>query len=155
MFDVEVDIKIMDERLFHIEGGFPNKAKSGDAAYDVYACIDESIVINPNKVELIPLGFAMHIENELFAATLIPRSGQGHKEGIVLGNLTGLIDSGYQGQVYASVWNRNSTHHIKIEPLQKIAQLRFVTVPQIGFNYVNEFKNESDRGDGGFGHTGK
>jgi len=119
---------------------------------DLRACLDEALTVSPGETRLIPTGFAMHMENSGMAAVILPRSGLGHKHGIVLGNLVGLIDSDYQGQVYVSCWNR-SEKEFRIEPGDRIAQLVFVPVLQAAWEVVEEFES-SDRGDGGFGHTG-
>lgn len=116
------------------------------------ACIDESLTINPGETHLVPTGLAIHIADPTLAAVLLPRSGLGHKHGLVLGNLTGLIDSDYQGQIFISCWNRSAKSYV-IEPAERIAQMVFVPVEQVKFQVVTEF-GESDRGDGGFGHTG-
>ncbi len=116
------------------------------------ACIDEPIVVEPGSTELIPTGLAIHIGDASLAAVLLPRSGLGHKHGLVLGNLTGLIDSDYQGQVYISCWNRSAKAYA-VQPAERIAQMVFVPVEQVQFNVVEEFDG-SDRGAGGFGHSG-
>lgn len=120
---------------------------------DMRACLDEHLRVEPGETHLIPTGLAIHIEDPGLAAILLPRSGLGHKHGIVLGNLVGLIDSDYQGQVFVSVWNR-SDHSFTIEPGDRIAQMVFVPVVQAEFEVVDEF-DTSDRGAGGFGHSGK
>jgi len=119
---------------------------------DLRACLDESVAIAPGETKLIPTGFAMHMEESGMAAVILPRSGLGHKHGIVLGNLVGLIDSDYQGQVYVSCWNR-SDRDFQIEPGSRIAQLVFLPVVQAAWELVEDFET-SDRGAGGFGHTG-
>ena len=116
------------------------------------ACIDEPVTIEPGETELIPTGLAIHIADASLAAVLLPRSGLGHEHGLVLGNLTGLIDSDYQGQVYISCWNRSSKSY-EIQPAERIAQMVFVPVEQVRFSVVDEFE-DSDRGAGGFGHSG-
>ncbi|WP_395377173.1 dUTP diphosphatase [Marinicella sp. W31] len=146
-----IDIKILDDRLgnaFEI----PHPATAGSAGLDLRACLDETTTIQPGKTILIPSGFAMHINDPTVAAIIIPRSGLGHKKGLVMGNLIGLIDSDYQGQVFISCWNR-SQEDITIEPGDRIAQLVFVPVIQAQFNVVESFE-ESKRGSGGFGHSG-
>ncbi len=120
---------------------------------DMRACLDEHLRVEPGEAHLIPTGFAIHIADPGLAAVLLPRSGLGHKHGIVLGNLVGLIDSDYQGQVFISIWNR-SDHSFTIEPGDRIAQMVFVPVVQAEFEVVDEF-DASHRGDGGFGHSGK
>jgi dUTP pyrophosphatase len=119
---------------------------------DLAACVDETLVIAPGETQLIPTGFAMHMQDEDLAAVLLPRSGLGHKHGIVLGNLVGLIDSDYQGQVYVSCWNR-SDKPFEVEPGARIAQMVFLPVVQVTWERVETFES-SDRGGGGFGHTG-
>jgi dUTP pyrophosphatase len=119
---------------------------------DLRACLDEVLTITPGETRLIPTGFAMHMEDTGMAAVILPRSGLGHKHGIVLGNLVGLIDSDYQGQVFVSCWNR-SEELFQIEPGARIAQLVFLPVVQVGWELVEDF-HTSDRGAGGFGHTG-
>ncbi len=120
---------------------------------DLRACVEETVTVSPGETHLIPTGFAMHMENSDLAAVILPRSGLGHKHGIVLGNLVGLIDSDYQGQVYVSCWNRSSSG-FPIEPGARIAQLVFVPVVQTRWDVVEDFE-ESNRGGGGFGHTGQ
>ena len=119
---------------------------------DLRACLDEAVTISPGETRLIPTGFAMHMENSGMAAVILPRSGLGHKHGIVLGNLVGLIDSDYQGQVYVSCWNRSDLEFV-VEPGARIAQMVFLPVVQARWELVNDF-DSSDRGGGGFGHTG-
>ena len=130
----------------------PHYATDGSAGLDMRACIDESLTINPGETHLVPTGLAIHIADPMLAAVLLPRSGLGHKHGLVLGNLTGLIDSDYQGQIFISCWNRSAKPYT-IEPAERIAQMVFVPVEQVKFQVVTEF-GDSDRGDGGFGHTG-
>jgi dUTP pyrophosphatase len=146
-----VQIKAIDPRL-GTEFPLPEYATSGSAGMDLRACLDETIVVVPGETRLIPTGFAMHMEESGLAAVILPRSGLGHKHGIVLGNLVGLIDSDYQGQVYVSCWNR-SGRDFSIEPGARIAQLVFLPVVQAAWELVEDFSN-SDRGAGGFGHTG-
>lgn len=145
-----IDLQILDPRL---TDKLPAYATQGSAGLDLRACLDAAIVLNPGETQLIPTGLAMHIDNPGLAAMILPRSGLGHKHGIVLGNLVGLIDSDYQGQIMVSMWNRGSTP-FTVEPMERIAQLVVVPVVQVGFNIVTEFKN-SDRGANGFGSTGK
>jgi dUTP pyrophosphatase len=148
-----VDLKILDDRLKEI--GLPDYATAGAAALDLRACIYEPMTIKPGEVKLIPTGFAMHLDDENIAAMIIPRSGLGHKYGIVLGNSVGLIDSDYQGQIFVSVWNRNNTlDEFVINPMDRIAQMIIVPVLKVAFNVVAEFE-QSNRGEGGFGSTGK
>jgi len=119
---------------------------------DLRACLDEPLTVAPGQTELIPTGFAMHMQDSGMAAVILPRSGLGHKHGIVLGNLVGLIDSDYQGQVFVSCWNRSETGFV-VEPGARIAQMVFLPVAQVRWERVDEF-DDSDRGGGGFGHTG-
>ncbi len=149
---VTVDLKILDERLGQ-SIPMPAYATEGSAGLDLRACLDEAKTIEPGETTLIPTGMAIHIEDQGLAAMLLPRSGLGHKHGIVLGNLVGLIDSDYQGQLMVSVWNRGNTA-FTIEIGERIAQMVIVPVIQPEFKLVNDF-DESDRGEGGFGSTGK
>ena len=146
-----VQIKILDPRL-GTEFPLPDYATPGSAGMDLRACTDGPLVVAPGETRLIPTGFAMHMEESGLAAVILPRSGLGHKHGIVLGNLVGLIDSDYQGQVFVSCWNRSEAP-FEIEPGARIAQLVFLPVVQAGWKVVEEF-DSSDRGGGGFGHTG-
>jgi len=148
----QIDVKILDSRLGDLFP-LPGYATPGSAGMDLRACLDEPLILKPGQTELIPSGIALHISDPGLAATLLPRSGLGHKHGIVLGNLVGLIDSDYQGQVFISCWNR-SDQAFTIEPGERIAQLVILPVVQATLNIVNEF-DESERGEGGFGHTGK
>lgn len=145
-----LDIKILDPR---IKLDPPAYATPGAAGLDLRACIDQPLTLQPNTTDLIPTGIAIHLENPALAAMVLPRSGLGHKHGIVLGNLVGLIDSDYQGQVYVSCWNRSNTPFI-LNPLERIAQLVVVPVVQVTFNIVDAFP-QSQRGENGFGSTGK
>lgn len=145
-----IDIKILDARMGEY---LPSYATSGSAGLDLRACIDEPMEIMPGETKLIPTGLAIHIADPGYAALILPRSGLGHKHGIVLGNLVGLIDSDYQGQLMVSTWNRG-TETFTLNPMERLAQLVIVPVLQVGFNVVGEFE-ESDRGAGGFGSTGK
>lgn len=147
-----VQLKILDPRL-DSEFELPDYATDGSAGIDLRACVDEPTTIAPGETILVPSGIAIHMEDPSLAAVILPRSGLGHKHGIVLGNLVGLIDSDYQGQVFVSTWNRGDTPYV-IEPGARLAQLVFVPVVQANFEIVQEFE-ESDRGAGGFGHTGK
>ena len=147
-----VQIKAIDPRL-GTDFPLPEYATEGSAGMDLRACLDEVLVITPGETRLIPMGFAMHMEDTGMAAVILPRSGLGHKHGIVLGNLVGLIDSDYQGQVYVSSWNR-SGEDFSIDPGARIAQLVFLPVVQASWELVEDFDN-SDRGAGGFGHTGR
>ncbi|WP_198314638.1 dUTP diphosphatase [Chitinibacter sp. FCG-7] len=145
-----MDVKILDARL---KDNLPAYATPGAAGLDLRACLDAPIELAPGATTLVPTGMAIHLEDPTLAAMILPRSGLGHKHGIVLGNLVGLIDSDYQGQLFVSVWNRGNAS-FTIQPLERIAQLVIVPVVQVAFNIVDEFA-ESDRGEGGFGSTGK
>jgi deoxyuridine 5'-triphosphate nucleotidohydrolase len=147
-----VQLKIIDQRLGR-EIPLPEHATNGSAGMDLRACVETNTVIQPGEALLIPTGFAMHIADPGMAAMILPRSGLGHKHGLVLGNLVGLIDSDYQGQVYVSCWNR-SDKAFEIEPGMRIAQLVFVPVIMADFEVVDTFE-ASTRGAGGFGHTGR
>lgn len=148
----KIQLKILDTRIGN-NFPLPAYATDGAAGLDLRACIDEHVRVDPGESHLIPTGIAIHIGDPQLAAVLLPRSGLGHKHGIVLGNLVGLIDSDYQGQVFVSCWNRGEEHFV-IEPGDRIAQMVFVPVVQADFEVVSEFE-DSHRGDGGFGHTGK
>ena len=147
-----VQLKIIDPRLDQ-EIPLPEHATDGSAGMDLRACVESNTIIQPGETLLIPTGFAMHISNPGMAAVILPLSGLGHKHGLVLGNLVGLIDSDYQGQVYVSCWNR-SDREFEIEPGMRIAQLVFVPVIMADFEVVESF-DASERGAGGFGHTGR
>jgi dUTP pyrophosphatase len=147
-----VQLKIIDKRLGQ-EIPLPEHATDGSAGMDLRACVEGPTIIHPGETLLIPTGFAMHISDAGMAAMILPRSGLGHKHGLVLGNLVGLIDSDYQGQVYVSCWNR-SDKEFEIEPGMRIAQLVFVPIIMAGFEVVDSFE-ASERGAGGFGHTGR
>jgi len=146
-----IDLKILDPRVGD-SIPMPHYATDGSAALDMRAVIDDAITVEPGETVLIPTGIAIHINNPSLAAVLLPRSGLGHKHGLVLGNLTGLIDSDYQGQIFISCWNRSSNSY-EIQPGERIAQMLFVPVAQVQFNVVEDF-DESERGAGGFGHSG-
>ncbi|MEO0975046.1 MAG: dUTP diphosphatase [Pseudomonadota bacterium] len=146
-----IALKVLDPRLR--EFGLPTLATEGSAGLDVRACIDQTLALAPGATELVPTGFAMHIADPGLAAVLLPRSGLGHKQGLVLGNLTGLIDSDYQGQVYVSMWNRSSEVR-EITPGMRIAQLVLLPVVRATFEEVASFEEHSARGSGGFGHSG-
>lgn len=146
-----IQIKLIDPRLGK-DFPLPEYATPGSAGVDICACLDEQLHLEPGACSLIPSGFALHIGDAGLAAVLLPRSGLGHKHGIVLGNLTGLIDSDYQGQVFISCWNRGD-QTFAIKPGDRVAQLVFVPVVQARFEIVNDFA-QSQRGTGGFGHTG-
>ncbi len=146
-----IDLKILDSRLGD-SIPLPHYATDGSAGLDMRAVIDEPLTVEPGDTVLVPTGLAIHIEDPGLAAVLLPRSGLGHKHGLVLGNLTGLIDSDYQGQVFISCWNRGAKAY-EVQPGERIAQMVFVPVEQVRFNVVEDFE-DSDRGDGGFGHSG-
>ncbi|GAB4295667.1 MAG: dUTP diphosphatase [Methylophaga sp.] len=148
----KIQLKILDPRLGD-SIALPDYATNGSAGLDLRACLDEPAVLNPGETLLIPTGLAIHIDDPGLAAVLLPRSGLGHKHGIVLGNLVGLIDSDYQGQVFVSCWNRGDTS-FEINIGERIAQMVFIPVVQVGFEQVEEFTS-SERGTGGFGHTGR
>ncbi len=145
-----IDLQILDSR---IRENLPAYATNGAAGLDLRACLEAPLVIAPGETKLIPTGMAIHLDDPGLAAMILPRSGLGHKHGIVLGNLVGLIDSDYQGQIFVSCWNRGK-ESFTIQPLERIAQMVIVPVVQVGFNIVDNFA-ESDRGAGGFGSTGK
>lgn len=145
-----IDVKILDPRLHDYP---PAYATAGSAGLDLRACVDARLEIRPGQAELIPSGLAIHLADPGLAAVVLPRSGLGHKHGIVLGNLVGLIDSDYQGQILVSVWNRGQAV-FALDPMERIAQLVIVPVLQVKFNVVQEF-DASARGAGGFGSTGK
>ena len=147
-----IELKILDKRIGN-EFPLPDYATSGSAGMDLRACLDKELLLKPGETELIPTGMAIHIGDESLAAIILPRSGLGHKHGIVLGNLVGLIDSDYQGQLFVSCWNRGNTE-FSMQPGERIAQLVFVPVVQAKLQIVDNF-DESERGHGGFGHTGK
>ena len=148
----KVQLKILDSRLGK-EIPLPHYATDGSAGIDLRACIDSEITLQPGETTLIPTGIAIHINDQHLAAVLLPRSGLGHKHGIVLGNLVGLIDSDYQGQVFVSCWNRGQ-QTFTINIAERIAQMVFIPVVQAEFELVSEF-TETERGAGGFGHTGR
>jgi len=145
-----IDLKILDPRMKEL---LPAYGTPGSAGLDLRACIDAPLTIEPGQTVLVPTGLAIHIGDPGYAAMILPRSGLGHKNGIVLGNLVGLIDSDYQGQLMVSTWNRSQATFV-LQPMDRLAQLVVVPVLQVGFNVVEEFAS-SDRGAGGFGSTGK
>lgn len=147
-----IDLKILDPRI-GTEFPLPAYATPGSAGLDLRALLEQPLTLEPGQTELIPTGLSIHIGDPNLCATILPRSGLGHKHGIVLGNLVGLIDSDYQGQLMVSVWNRGQTTFV-IEPGERMAQLVFVPVVQAEFNLVESFE-ESARGEGGFGHSGR
>lgn len=148
----EVELKILDKRIGK-EFPLPKYATDGSAGMDLYACLDEHLHVAPGESHLIPTGIAVHLDDRHLAAMILPRSGLGHKHGIVLGNLVGLIDSDYQGQIFISVWNRGQ-HPFTIEPGDRIAQMIVVPIALAEFKVVDQF-TPSARGAGGFGHTGQ
>lgn len=147
---MKIDVRIIDERL---RGNLPAYATPGSAGLDLRACLDAPLTLQPNAWQLVPTGLAIYLKDAGFAAMILPRSGLGHKHGIVLGNLVGLIDSDYQGQLMVSAWNRSDTA-FTIEPMERIAQLVIVPVLQAEFNVVDAFA-ATERGEGGYGSTGK
>jgi dUTP pyrophosphatase len=148
---VSVDLKILDVRLKD-ERYAPQYATPGSAGIDLRACIDSALKIHPGETILVPTGIAIHLSDPALAAMILPRSGLGHKHGIVLGNLVGLIDSDYQGEIFVSTWNRGQDS-FTLNPLDRLAQLVVVPVVQVAFNVVDDFA-ASERGAGGFGSTG-
>lgn len=146
----EVELKILNPKMAE---QLPTYATPGSAGLDLRACLDSAITLQPGETYLVPTGLAVHLADPNYAAVLLPRSGLGHKHGIVLGNLVGLIDSDYQGELKVSLWNRSS-EAFTVEPMERIAQMVIVPVVQAGFKVVDEFA-ASDRGEGGFGSTGK
>jgi dUTP pyrophosphatase len=145
-----IDLKILDERIRPL---LPHYATPGSAGLDLRACIDAAFTLNPGETRLVPTGLAIHLKDAGYAALILPRSGLGHKHGVVLGNLVGLIDSDYQGQLMVSLWNRGQ-EPFTVEPFERIAQLVIVPVVQASFRLVEEF-GASQRGEGGFGSTGQ
>jgi len=146
----KIDVKILDPRL---RAQLPQYATPGSAGLDLRACVNAPLTLNPGHCELIPAAIAIHIADPGYAAVILPRSGLGHKHGIVLGNLVGLIDSDYQGQIFVSTWNRGNAPFV-VNPMERLAQLVIIPIMQVAFNVVDEF-GVSDRGVGGFGSTGK
>lgn len=147
---MKIDVKILDPRM---RDQLPQYATAGSAGLDLRACIDVPLTLNPGETHLIPTGLSIHIADPGFAGLILPRSGLGHKNGIVLGNLVGLIDADYQGPLMVSAWNRGQAA-FTLQPLDRLAQLVIVPVQQVQFNLVNEFVS-SERGHGGFGSTGQ
>ena len=147
---MKIDVKILDPRMAE---QLPAYATPGSAGLDLRACLDAPLTLEPNAWQLVPTGLAIHLADPGYAAMILPRSGLGHKHGIVLGNLVGLIDSDYQGQLMVSTWNRGSTP-FKLEPMERLAQLVVMPVQQVELKVVEEF-TESSRGAGGFGSTGR
>ena len=148
---MQVDLKILDTRLRETP---PTYATPGSAGLDLRACIQAPVLLQPGQWQLIPTGMAVHLRDPGYAALILPRSGLGHKHGIVLGNLVGLIDSDYQGELMVSAWNRSSTA-FTLQPMERLAQLVIVPVVQAQFNEVQDFAQVSERGTGGYGSTGK
>ena len=148
---MKLDVKILDARL---RDAMPAYATPGSAGLDLRACLDAPLTLQANAWQLVPTGMAIYLNDPSYAALILPRSGLGHKHGIVLGNLVGLIDSDYQGQLMVSAWNRSDVA-FTIEPMERIAQLVIVPVVQAQFNLVDEFVQASERGEGGYGSTGK
>ena len=151
MIQVKIDVKVLDSRM---ADQLPAYATAGSAGLDLRACIDEPLELKPNAWQLVPTGIAIHLKDPAYAALILPRSGLGHKHGIVLGNLVGLIDSDYQGQLMVSAWNRSDVA-FTLQPMERLAQLVIVPVMQAQFNVVTEFDSTSERGEGGYGSTGK
>ncbi len=147
---MHIDVKILDQRL---RNHLPVYATPGSAGLDLRACLEHVLTLRPGETELIPTGMAIHLADPGYAALILPRSGLGHKHGIVLGNLVGLIDSDYQGQIFISCWNRGHEPFM-LNPMERIAQMVIVPVAQADFNIVDDFE-QSHRGEGGFGSTGK
>jgi dUTP pyrophosphatase len=145
-----IDVKILDPRM---RDQLPTYATPGSAGLDLRACLDEALTIEPGATHLVPTGLAIHVADPGYAAVILPRSGLGHKHGIVLGNLVGLIDSDYQGPLMVSAWNRSQLAYT-LEPMERLAQLVVLPIAQVQFNVVDEFE-QSNRGTGGFGSTGK
>ena len=148
---MQIDVKILDSRM---AGQLPAYATAGSAGLDLRACLDGPLTLGPNEWQLVPTGLAIHLADPGYAAMILPRSGLGHKHGIVLGNLVGLIDSDYQGQLMVSAWNRSDVP-FTIEPMERIAQMVIVPVVQASFNLVSDFSETSERGAGGYGSTGR
>ena len=148
---MKIDVKILDERM---RDQLPQYATPGSAGLDLRACLDEPITLGPNEWQLVSTGIAIHLADPGFAAMILPRSGLGHKHGIVLGNLVGLIDSDYQGPLMVSAWNRSTTAFV-LNPMERLAQLVIVPVVQAEFNCVDDFNAPSLRGEGGYGSTGR
>ncbi|MEJ5127082.1 dUTP diphosphatase [Comamonas sp. MYb21] len=145
-----VDLKILDPRM---QEQLPQYATPGSAGLDLRACLDAPLTLEPNAWQLVPTGLAIHLRDPGYAAMILPRSGLGHKHGIVLGNLVGLIDSDYQGQLMVSAWNRSSQSFV-LQPMERLAQMVIVPVVQASFQVVEDFGDVSERGAGGYGSTG-
>ena len=149
--DMKIDVKVLDPRL---QSQLPTYATPGSAGLDLRACLDAPLTLAPNAWQLVPTGMAIHLADPGYAALILPRSGLGHKHGIVLGNLVGLIDSDYQGQLMVSAWNRSDVA-FTLQPMERLAQLVIVPVVQAQFNVVQAFAAPTERGEGGYGSTGK
>lgn len=147
---ISIDLKILDSR---IKEQLPSYGTPGSAGLDLRACVEQATTIEPGQTILVPTGISIHIKDHNYAAMILPRSGMGHKNGIVLGNLIGLIDSDYQGPLMVSTWNRGQTAFV-LEPMERLAQLIFVPIQQAQFNVVESFDQETARAAGGFGSTG-
>jgi dUTP pyrophosphatase len=148
---MKIDVKILDPRM---ADQLPQYATPGSAGLDLRACLDEPLTLTPNAWKLVPTGLAIHLADPAYAALILPRSGLGHKHGFVLVNLVGLIDSDYQGQLMVSAWNRSDESYT-LQPMERLAQLVIVPVVQARFNLVQEFEASTERGQGGYGSTGK
>jgi dUTP pyrophosphatase len=148
---MELDVRILDTRL---RDQLPTYATQGSAGLDLRACLDEPLLLAPNAWQLVPTGLAIHLKDPGYAALILPRSGLGHKHGIVLGNLVGLIDSDYQGELMVSAWNRSDVAYT-LQPMERLAQLVIVPVVQAQFRVVDDFDHATERGAGGYGSTGK
>ena len=146
-----IDVRVIDGRM---AGQLPAYATPGSAGLDLRACLDEPLLLAPNAWQLVPTGLAIHVKDPGYAALILPRSGLGHKHGIVLGNLVGLIDSDYQGQLMVSAWNRSDVAYT-LQPMERLAQLVIVPVVQAQFRVVDDFDHATERGVGGYGSTGK
>lgn len=147
---MQIELKILDERL---RDNLPTYATPGSAGLDLRACLTDPLTLQPNAWQLVPTGMAIHLKDPGYAAMILPRSGLGHKHGIVLGNLVGLIDSDYQGQLMVSAWNRSDVPYT-LQPMERLAQLVVVPVVQASFKLVESFEGASQRGEGGYGSTG-
>jgi dUTP pyrophosphatase len=147
---MQIELKLLDERL---RDNLPTYATPGSAGLDLRACLTEPLTLQPNAWQLVPTGMAIHLKDPGYAAMILPRSGLGHKHGIVLGNLVGLIDSDYQGQLMVSAWNRSDVPYT-LQPMERLAQLVVVPVVQASFKLVESFEGTSQRGEGGYGSTG-
>ena len=148
---MNIDIKVLDARM---ADALPAYATAGSAGLDLRACLDTALTLAPGACEMVGTGFAIHLADAGYAALILPRSGLGHRHGIVLGNLVGLIDSDYQGQLMVSAWNRSTTA-FTLQPMERLAQLVIVPVVQAQFNIVQEFPAASERGESGYGSTGR